>query len=125
MCARVVSALHVGSITAAWSRCSTRMCRPGRWTWRFVAAAAEAHGLRALTSLPWTPPGRLDRRGLAPATREAYGRVERSYLVFLETRGTAELDHADGASILAFLESLLDRWARSSLFWVVSIFGRS
>jgi integrase len=61
-------------------------------------------------------------RGLAPATREAYGRVARSYLVFLEERGIAVLDGADGASVLAFLESLLDRWAKSSLFWVVSNF---
>ena len=64
----------------------------------------------------------MGRRGLAPATREAYGRVARSYLVFLEARGIAVLDGADGASVLAFLESLLDRWAKSSLFWVVSNF---
>jgi integrase len=64
----------------------------------------------------------MGRRGLAPATREAYGRVARSYLVFLEARGIAVLDGADGASVLAFLESLLERWARSSLFWVVSNF---
>ncbi|WP_205529672.1 hypothetical protein [Mycobacterium shigaense] len=32
------------------------------------------------------------------------------------------LDGADGAGVLAFLESLLDRWAKSSLFWVVSNF---
>ena len=70
------------------------------------------------------PPGRprWAGRGLAPATREAYGRVARSYLVFLEQRGIAVLDGADGASVLAFLESLLDRWAKSSLFWVVSNF---
>jgi integrase len=64
----------------------------------------------------------MSRRGLAPATCEAYGRVARSYLVFLEARGITALDKADGASVLAFLESLLDRWARSSLFWVVSNF---
>ena len=64
----------------------------------------------------------MGRRGLAPATREAYGRVARSYLVFLEARGIAVLDEADGASVLVFLESLLDRWAKSSLFWVVSNF---
>src|SRR6202165_5541299 len=64
----------------------------------------------------------MGRRGLAPATREAYGRVARSYLVFLEERGIAELGGADGASVLAFLESLLGRWAKSSLFWVVSNF---
>lgn len=64
----------------------------------------------------------MGRRGLAPATCEAYGRVARGYLVFLESRGVAVLDGADGASVLAFLESLLDRWARSSLFWVVSNF---
>ena len=64
----------------------------------------------------------LDQRGLAVATREAYGRVARGYLVFLESRGTYALDDADGASVLAFLESLADRWASSSLFWVVSNF---
>jgi integrase len=61
-------------------------------------------------------------RGLAPATRAAYGRVARGYLVFLEQRGITSLDAADGASVLAFLESLLDRWAASSMFWVVSNF---
>lgn len=64
----------------------------------------------------------MDRRGLAPATRAAYGRVARSYLVFLQGRGITDLDTADGGSVLAFLESLLDRWAKSSLFWVVSNF---
>jgi len=61
-------------------------------------------------------------RGLAPATRAAYRRVARGYLVFLEQRGIGDLGAADGASVLAFLESLLDRWATSSLFWVVSNF---
>ena len=61
-------------------------------------------------------------RGLAPATRDAYGRVSRGYLTFLETRGIFSLEAADGASVLAFLESLSARWAKSSLFWVVSNF---
>ena len=61
-------------------------------------------------------------RGLAPATRDAYGRVARGYLVFLESRGISCLGDADGSSVLAFLESLSGRWARSSLFWVVSNF---
>jgi hypothetical protein len=53
-------------------------------------------------------------RGLAPATREAYGRVARGYLVFLESRGVFGLDAADGGSVLGFLESLLDtRLSRS------------
>ena len=64
----------------------------------------------------------MDDRGLAPGTRAAYGRVTRSYLVFLEQGGIGCLDDADGASVLAFLESLLGRWAKSSLFWVVSNF---
>lgn len=64
----------------------------------------------------------MDARGLAPATRAAYGRVARGYLVFLESRGIDGLQGADGASVLAFLESLTDRWATSSLFWVVSNF---
>lgn len=64
----------------------------------------------------------MDARGLAPATRAAYGRVARGYLAFLESRGTYRLAAADGASVLAFLESLSGRWATSSLFWVVSNF---
>lgn len=62
----------------------------------------------------------MDDRGLAAATREAYGRAACSYLVFLEQREIGGLDGADGASVLEFLESLLDRWVKSSLFWVVS-----
>lgn len=61
-------------------------------------------------------------RGLATATREAYGRVACGYLVFLESRGIDNLGDADGGSVLGFLESLTDRWAKSSLSWVVSNF---
>lgn len=64
----------------------------------------------------------MDDRDLAPATRDAYGRVARAYLVFLESRGIVCLAGADGASVLRFLESLSCRWATSSLFWVVSNF---
>jgi integrase len=64
----------------------------------------------------------MDDRGLASATRAAYGRVARGYLVFLESHGICCLDSADGASVLGFLESLSGRWAKSSLFWVVSNF---
>ncbi|MGH3519259.1 MAG: tyrosine-type recombinase/integrase [Haloechinothrix sp.] len=64
----------------------------------------------------------LDDRDLAPATRDAYGRVARGYLVFLESRGIRRLGDAEGASVLGFLESLSGRWATSSLFWVVSNF---
>ena len=61
-------------------------------------------------------------RSLALATRSAYGRVARSYLVFLEDKGVVSIDGANAASIFEFLESLLDRWAKSSLFWLVSNF---
>ncbi len=61
-------------------------------------------------------------RGLAPATRDAYGRVARGYLVFLEAHGISCLSEAEGSSVLGFLESLSGRWARSSLFWLVSNF---
>ncbi|MCZ7532697.1 MAG: site-specific integrase [Acidimicrobiia bacterium] len=64
----------------------------------------------------------MEDRGLAPATCDAYGRVAASYLVFLEERGVVRFGDADGASVLEFLESLSDRWAKSSLFWVVSNF---
>jgi site-specific recombinase XerD len=64
----------------------------------------------------------MDDRGLAPATHDAYRRVANEFLVFLESHGICHLDDAGGASILDFLESLSSRWARSSLFWVVSNF---
>jgi integrase len=64
----------------------------------------------------------MDDRGLAPATRDAYGRVARAYLAFLESRGMRCLGDADASSVLGFLDSLSGRWARSSLFWVVSNF---
>lgn len=61
-------------------------------------------------------------RDLASATREAYGRVVRGYLCFLESAGTADLDDANGDTVLAFLVSLSPRWAKTTLFWVVSNF---
>lgn len=61
-------------------------------------------------------------RSLAPATRDAYGRVARGYLVFLESGGIRRLREADGSSVLGFLNSLTGTWARSSLFWLVSNF---
>ncbi len=79
----------------------------------------ESSGFRTL-AVSWDAD--TDERGLEPATRAAYGRVARSYLVFLESRGICCLDAADGASVLGFLQSLSDRWARSSLPWVVSNF---
>lgn len=64
----------------------------------------------------------MAHRALATATRACYGRVARSYLVFLEDRGVVSLDGANAASVFEFLESLLDKWAKSSLFWEVSNF---
>ena len=55
-------------------------------------------------------------RGLAVATREAYGRVARGYLCFLESSGIFDLDAADGGTVLSFLASLSPRWAKTSLF---------
>ena len=77
---------------------------------------------REFTALSAAWESEMAQRGLAPATRDAYGRVARGYLSFLEAGGCDRLDAADGASVLAFLESLSDRWARSSLFWLVSNF---
>ncbi|WP_405160831.1 tyrosine-type recombinase/integrase [Nocardia sp. NBC_01499] len=61
-------------------------------------------------------------RGLAVATREAYGRVARGYLCFLESSRILDLDDADGGTVVGFLGSLSPRWAKASLFWVVSNF---
>ncbi len=76
----------------------------------------------AFTALDAAWEADMDERALAPATRSAYGRVARGYLVFLESCGICDLEGTDGASVLAFLESLTDRWAATSLFWVVSNF---
>jgi len=65
----------------------------------------------------------MAERGLAPATRSAYGRVARAYLVFLESRGVHLLDDADAASVLEFLQWLVEgKWATTSLFWLISNF---
>jgi len=77
---------------------------------------------REFTALAAVWDADMNDRGLAPATRDAYGRVSRSYLVFLESRGIRCFGDADGSSVLGFLESLSGRWATSSLFWVVSNF---
>jgi integrase len=61
-------------------------------------------------------------RGLAAATREAYGRAARGYLCYLESGGIFDIDAADSGTVLAFLASLSPRWAKTSLFWVVSNF---
>ena len=49
----------------------------------------------------------LERRGLAAATRAAYGRVARSYLVFLEGRGIAELGGGRWCQCVGFLGVLV------------------
>lgn len=74
-------------------------------------------GLAALNA---TWEAEMRDRGLRPETREVYGRMSRGYLVFLESRGICCLDDADGASVLAFVESLSPRWATSSLVSAVS-----
>src|ERR1700740_341018 len=102
--------------------CSTPTFARDGWICRSENAAAAGRGRRpvasALAALDAAWEEEMARRGLAAATREAYGRVTRGYLVFLEQRGISDLAEADGSSVLAFLESLLDRWAKSSLFWV-------
>lgn len=61
-------------------------------------------------------------RGLALGTREGYGRVARSYLSFLESRGIGCLAEVGGGTVVEFLGSLSPRWSKTSLFWVVSNF---
>ena len=79
-------------------------------------------GSEELAALARSWAAEMVQRGLAAATRDAYGRVARAYLVFLESRGLSCLSEADGASVLAFLASLRARWAVSSLPWLISNF---
>ncbi|OAV52177.1 hypothetical protein A6F49_00955 [Enteractinococcus helveticum] len=62
----------------------------------------------------------MAERELAVATQDYYGRLARSYLVFLEDQGIMSL--ADAASVLAFVESLMDRWAKTTLYGIVTNF---
>lgn len=64
----------------------------------------------------------MEQRGLAAATRSAYGRAACDYLLYLEARGMTSLRAADGASVLGFLESLRGRWAESAMWSVVTNF---
>ena len=62
-------------------------------------------------------------RGLAPATRDAYGRVARGYLVFLESRGIGCLECRRWRQRPGVPRSRCRTGGRaSSLFWVVSNF---
>lgn len=64
----------------------------------------------------------MGHRGLAAQTQDYYGRLARSYLVFLEGQNIVSLADADGASVLAFMESLMGRWATSTLYGIVTNF---
>jgi integrase len=66
--------------------------------------------------------GEMQRRGLAEATRSAYGRAACDYLLYLEVHGTPSLAAADGASVFGFLESLRGRWAQSAMWSVATNF---
>lgn len=77
---------------------------------------------RQFTALDASWEADMADRGLAAATREAYGRVARGYLCFLESAGIFDLGAADGGTVLGFLASLSPRWATTSMFWVVSNF---
>ncbi|OAV62608.1 tyrosine-type recombinase/integrase [Enteractinococcus helveticum] len=64
----------------------------------------------------------MAQRGLAAQTQDYYGRLARSYLVFLEDQDIVDLADADGASVLAFVESLMGRWAATTLYGIVTNF---
>ena len=103
-CVRLVCAYRTGGPVGTWARwrgpasgagASLGCTRLGKRRWAVASGAGHPRGLREGGSQLSDVPGTTrDRR----------------------------LDGADGASVLAFLESLLGRWAKSSLFWVVSNF---
>lgn len=66
--------------------------------------------------------GEMERRGLAAATCNSYGRAAREYFLFLEASGITTLEAADGTTVFGYLESLRGRWAPSALWTVVSNF---
>ena len=64
----------------------------------------------------------MAHRGLATETQDYYGRLARSYLVFLEGQDIISVADADGVSVLAFVESLIGRWAQTTLYGIVTNF---
>lgn len=64
----------------------------------------------------------MAQRGLAAETQDYYGRLTRAYLVFLEERDIKCIEDADGASVLAFLESISRQWANTSMYGIVTNF---
>ena len=64
----------------------------------------------------------MAQRGLAAETQDYYGRLTRAYLVFLEEQDIECLDDADGASVLAFLESISRQWTNTSMYGIVTNF---
>lgn len=64
----------------------------------------------------------MAQRGLAAETQDYYGRLTRAYLVFLEEQDIECLEDADGASVLAFLESISRQWANTSMYGIVTNF---
>ena len=100
-------------------------CGPGGWTCRFAAAAAGDRGpsSAAFAALDAAWEAEMDRAGPgAGHARRLTGGWRAATWCSWSNAGSPAWTAADGASVLAFLESLLDRWAKSSLFWVVSNF---
>ena len=111
MCAPVGSACSAGSITDVWFTVFDSHVQTGR-----VDLAVRGRGGGGCTArgadfvaLDAAWEAEMGRRGLAPAIREAYGRVARSHLLFLEAGGYRSAGRGGRASVLAFLKSLLDR----------------
>ena len=87
-----------------------------RWRWRATGLGLSSprwlpRGRRTWPIAAWRRPRATPTAGWPAATWCSWNR-----------RGIDCLADADGASVLAFLESLSGRWATSSLFWVVSNF---
>lgn len=64
----------------------------------------------------------MRQRDLATVTLYSFGSMAKQYLTYLETQGIHTWGKADGASVLAFLESLRERWAETSMWSIVANF---
>ena len=105
--------------------CSTPTWRPAGWICRFVNAAAEARS-RPVERSSWRLPLRGKPRWPIAAWLRRHARLTagcpaatcRSW----SRAGSSALRPPTAERVLAFLASLSARWAKTSLFWVVSNF---
>ena len=112
-------------LPAGWSACSTPMWTPAGWSWRLADAAAVARGRRSseFVALDCRVGGRhgRSRSGAGHPRRLRAGGAQLPGVPGI-TRDRRAWTVPTAPVSWGSWNPCLDRWAKSSLFWVVSNF---